>query len=188
MGDGVNFLREKIKIIRKKARFAAITKIGSFVIAIVYLGIVVGVFGFYLLESNKKKSLETKVTEAKNTIETLSPIETKETYLVSTVKTISPIISTKKKNNILIQSVLKLLPENVSVSEFEISESSEVEFVLKTNDLGLVENFFDNIKKAEFEDLVIKQVTINRVSIEEESGYSVMVKLAFEYKEENGED
>ena len=79
MGDGVNFLREKIKIIRKKARFAAITKIGSFVIAIVYLGIVVGVFGFYLLESNKKKSLETKVTEAKNTIETLSPIETKET-------------------------------------------------------------------------------------------------------------
>ncbi len=188
MADGVNFLREKIKVIQKKARFAAVVRIGSFVVAIVYLGIVLGVFGLYLMETNKKKNLETKVEEAKKNIEGLSSIETKEAYLVSTVKTISPIISTKKKNNVLIQSVLKLLPENVNVSEFDISESNEIEFILRTNDLDLVEDFFENIKKATFTDLIIKQVEINRVAIEEESGYSVTVTLIFEYGEESEED
>jgi Tfp pilus assembly protein PilN len=183
----INFLDQDKQ--KKGSRSFDSVKLVSGILLGVYLLVGLGVFGFYIYKKRENNNLQTKISRAKNRIKQQSSVETKQRYLVSKVQNLSLLLDSKEEHRLLIETLLTLLPDGVSVSKFEIGSQDEINFNAESKDFRKVEEFLTRIKNnQELLEMKVTNAVIESFRFTEKNYYSMGIKLSFAPKEENNAD
>jgi len=180
MEKNINFLKDRIALLKKKSRRLFFIRTWSLGLLVVYGVLVIGAFSYNLVLKKQDQTLKEKIQREKKVIESLRPIETKQFYLASKVKSLSEILASKRWYQEIVDSLFFILPEGMSVSNFHIGEDGTVSFSGTCATLRVLKNFLDVLEsKGEVSEVVVKQAQIGSVNYGLQKEYQFNVSVLF---------
>ncbi len=183
----IDFLKGKSEEIRNKKRRSRLIKTFSFAMIILYLIVTGATFGMYYLKKNNINAVDAQISSITDEISDMQTKETKQILLANKLETIAPLLDSKKEHKLLIGTVFEIVPENVSVSNFRITEGNVLEFSISSQDFEAIKQFFFNLKLEKYP-LTIEEAKIENFTFNKENNYSMGIKLKVNQLERNNED
>lgn len=184
--QNINFLKDRLAQLKKKAKKSFALKTWSLVTLVVYGILVFGAFSYYLVAKERNKVLKEKIIQEEILITSLRPIEMKQIYLTSKAKSLTVIFASQKKHQKIIGTILALLPGGVSVDNLTIDNEGLVNFSGSCVSFKILQEFFNNLeteaKNSTF--LKVKKAQIGQITYGWQQDYSFEVQLAFFLGEE----
>ena len=178
MNKGINFLKEKAEIIKKKRRRGFLINFASFVLVVVYVLGLMSLFSFYFVQRKESEVLEQKINSKKQEIKNFQPIETKQFYLKNKLSSLVKVLASQRENQRIVEAVFNLLPEGVAVNSLAIDQKGGVSFAASTKKLSTLKSFLANLEQQpEIVGLKVSDVVIESVSFRSKSGYSLKIYL-----------
>lgn len=184
--QNINFLKDRLVHLQKKAKKVFLIKSWSLVALVVYGLLVFGAFSYYLIAKKRNKVLNDKISYQEELVTNLRSVEAKQLYLTAKSKSLSKIFASQKKHQQIIETILSLLPSGVSVNDLVIDEEGMVSFSGSCVSFQILEEFLNNLEK-EAEDstfLKVKKAKIGQVSYGWQQEYAFEAQLAFFLGEE----
>lgn len=180
MEKNINFLRDRIALWKKKARRLFLTRTLSVGLLVIYGILVLGVFSYNLILKKQSQILKEKMQREEKVIESLRPIETKQIYLASKVESLSGVLTSKRKHQEIVDSLFFVLPEGISVSNFQISEDGTVSFSGTCSELRVLKIFLDILEAEDgISEVVVKKAHIGNINYGFEKEYHFNISLLF---------
>ncbi|PIS09675.1 hypothetical protein COT75_00565 [Candidatus Beckwithbacteria bacterium CG10_big_fil_rev_8_21_14_0_10_34_10] len=176
----INFLKDRLDALAKKEKRLLIIRIWSFGALGIYGLLVLSLFSYNLLMKRQSKVLGEKIIKEKAAIEELKSIETKQVYLSHKTQSLAQILSSKRQNQEIVETFISLLPEGISVSNFNIDEQGRISFSGHCQSFYTLKHFLA-VLSDEVEDLplAIKESNINNINYGFGDGYSFSATILF---------
>ena len=185
MLKNINFLKERVALLKKRARKLFFIRSLSLGLLTLYGVLISGAFSYNFLLKRQEQAFKEKIAREEKIIESLRPIETKQVYLVSKVESLSQILASKKQNQKIVESLFLILPEGIAVSNFHISESGVVNFSGTCSSLKALKDFLDILEaKGKASEMAIKDAKIGDVNYGFKRKYNFSVSILFYLEEE----
>ena len=176
----INFLKDRLVKLRKKAHRLFLIKTWSLIVLLSYALAVFAVFSYHLLTNKGNQSLNQKIQEQERLIESLRSIESKQLYLSLKTKSLTKIISSQRKNQEIVETILHLLPEGASVEGFGIEGEGEVNLSCSCPNLKILKIFLSNLYGEEEDGFLrVKQVKVAGIDYGFENPYQFSAVLQF---------
>ena len=175
----INFLSQKQGEYRKKMRRLLIIQMGAFGILALYIIGMTGAFGYYLYLSRANKVLESQAVQLSSRIQEFSPVETKFIFIKTKVSSLVPVLAAQRRHQEIVEAVLSLIPEGISIRGFNVSEEGEISFAVQAATFQSLRQFLSNLRKKDLTPYVrMEFAKAGSVSLGDEGGYSLSVSLA----------
>ncbi len=184
--QNINFLKDRLAQLKKKAKKSLVLKTWSLVALVVYGILVFGAFSYYLVAKGKNQVLKAGIDREEALITNLRPIETKQIYLTSKAKSLTTIFASQKKHQKIIETILALLPSGVSVDDLTIDKEGLVNFSGSCASFKILQEFFNNLETEAGNStfLKVKKAEIGKITYGWQQEYGFGVELAFFLGEE----
>jgi len=175
----INFLSQKQGQYRKKMKRLLIIQMGAFGILALYIIGMAGAFGYYLYLSRANKVLESQAAQLSSQVQELSPVETKFIFIKTKVSSLVPVLAAQRRHQEIVEAVLSLIPEGISIRGFNVSEEGEINFSVEAATFQSLKQFLSNLRKKDLTPYVrMEFAKAGSVSLRDEGGYSMSVSLA----------
>jgi len=180
MRANINFLRERLFLSKRKARKLFLIRTWSSLIMVIYILLIISTFSFYLLTKKTNQVIKRKIKQEEKKIEDLRSIEAKQVYLHQKTQSLSKIIASKKQHQEIVESLLNLLPQGISVDNFHISKNGLVSFSGRCLSFKVLRSFFDTLQIEENAlHLKIKQAQIKTLAYGYDKEYVFDAEILF---------
>ena len=180
MKFNINFLKDRVLKTKKEAQKHFFIRTWSLFALLIYGLFVVALFSLHLLAKKTNEVVKTGIKKEESLIEELRSIEMKQVYLTAKTKSLREVLTGKKKHQQIVETLLALLPEGVSISGLKIDPDGAVSFSASCTSFATLVDFFNILKLNEVESrLEIKKADISGVSYGFEKDYSFDVILFF---------
>lgn len=185
MIKNINFLKERVALLKKKSRKLFLIRSLSVGLLVFYGVLVFGAFSYNFLLKRQKEAFKEKIAREEKIIESLRPIETKQVYLASKVASLSQILTSKKQHQKIVESLFFILPEGVAVSNFHISEDGVVNFSGTCSSLKVLKGFLNILEaKGKVAEMLIKDAQIGGINYGFKKEYNFSVSILFYLEKE----
>ena len=185
MLKNINFLKERVVLLKKRSRRLFFIRSWSLGLLTFYGVLVFGAFSYNFLLKKQKQVYKEKIAREEKIIESLRPIETKQVYLASKVESLSQILTSKRQHQKIVESLFLILPEGIAVSNFHISEDGIVKFSGTCSSLKALKGFLDILEtKGKASEMAIKYAQVGSVNYGFKKEYNFSVSVLFYLKEE----
>ena len=184
MAKNINFLKEKVALLKKRSRNLFFIRSLSLGLLTFYGLVVFGGFSYNFLLKRQNEIFKENIARREKIIENLRSIETKQVYITSKIESLSQILTSKNQNQKIVESLFFILPEGISVSNFHINEDGIVNFSGTCSSLRALKNFFNILEtKGKISEMTIKNAQIGGINYGFEKEYNFSVSILF-YLEE----
>lgn len=173
----INFLAKYQEQLKQKTRRLFFLQVSAFSILIVYGLVMVATFAYHFILSKENQSLDNNINLQKKRIEEASVAETKQTYLKAKTVNLKQILSEAQSHQIVIEGFFNLIPEEIDIKGFVISQNEVVTFQGRTATFAPLAKLISNIQKRQFGQRQIFAVSLDNFSLNNEGDYSFSFTL-----------
>lgn len=174
----INFLAGKQSEYRKKMRRLLLIQLGSFTILGLYIIGLAAVFGYYFYLNRANKKLEIQASQLSGQVQEYGPVEAKYVFIKTKVSALTPVLASQRKHQEIVEALLALLPEGISVKGFTVSEEGEINFSAEARTFKALEQFLNNLRKKKLTPQIeVKYAQVGSVRLKENGGYNMSVNL-----------
>lgn len=179
--QNINFLKDRLAQLQKKAKKNFLLRTWSLLALVVYGILVFGALSFYLVAKRKNQVLLEKIDQEETLINNLRSVEAKQVYLTSKSKSLTTIFASQKKHQKIIETILALLPNGVSVDNLTIDGAGMVNFSGSCASFKILQQFFGNLEQEAENStfLKVKKAQIGDITYGWQQEYGFDVQLAF---------
>jgi len=181
VAKNINFLREKVAKFKKKAKKLLLVRTISLFVMTTYVIAVLLIVSYHLFVVQKKnQNLKAEIEEETKVVKEFQPIETKQIFLATKIRSLTAILDERKKYHQVIDSFLKLLPEDVFLTGLEIKEAGLVNFSGKCFRFTVLGNFLEVLKEQEESAILkVQETKIEELGYGYGEGYFFRISLLF---------
>lgn len=176
----INFLRERVALLRQEAKKLFIIRTWSMVVIVCYAVLVLSSFSYFLLIKKQNQNLKDEIRQETNKINSLSAVEAKEIYLNTKTSSLTGILASRKQNQQIIESLLSLLPNGIAVSNFQIGQDGTVTFSASCKEFKTLKTFLATLRsEEEITFLKIKKAEVTGVNYGYKQPYGFNLIIQF---------
>lgn len=181
----INFVQNQQRQIKLRTNKKKITNFSFLAILLSYSIIFLLVLSYQAYLTIRSRSIQNNIDKETKLIEGLSPIENKVYLLKQKTTGILSIQEANFSHQDLIEEIFKLLPSELEVEQFDLSDDFAVNFGARTNNPMAVFEFIDRINRynSNQNGKKIDLAVINGIKVDSSGFYSFKVDLKIVFVE-----
>lgn len=178
----INLYTRKIKRINKKQKLVVLLT-RSFLVWLIFLGVVMITISTYSLVVNKKNlKIDGQIKQTKQKIESLSEIESKQVYLTSKLSSFEELIKSQEAHNAVTETVFSLIPDGTSIKGFQVETDGDITLSGSVPDYLTLDELFERVRNSENYKLGITKARVNKISLNKDNSLSFEMTITLSLK------
>ncbi|MEA3355283.1 MAG: hypothetical protein U9Q63_02230 [Patescibacteria group bacterium] len=178
----INLYPKKLKKINKRQKLILLLT-RSFLIWLIFLGVVMALISAYSLLINKRNLLlENQITETKQQIKNLSDVESKQIYLTGKLGTFEELIKSQEVHCAVVETIFALIPTGTAINGFNVETKGKILLSGSVPDYPTLSLLLERIRDSKSYRLKIIEARVNRISLGKDGGLSFDVTISLDLK------